>query len=241
MAHAAFRRTTRAFTLIELLVVISIIAILASMLLPAIGMVRSAARMSVCQNNMRQLYLGIQAYTVDQEGVVMFVISTPGSKTWGQVVAEQMELPDPNQPVTSRSQLGIFGCPMNTIQKRGLGTYGDGTECSYGANGWNDMSTGTWDGLFFGGPVSRQRRPAELLVLMENAAYRTQAASDLGTGSVPTMLVGTHDMRYRHNGRANLLFGDGHLGSTNLQRGRGVYSAALGGFVNGRQWYAQAP
>jgi len=60
------------FTLIELLVVISIIAVLAAMLLPAIRIVRESALQARCTSNQRQLILGILAYAEDREGLLPF-------------------------------------------------------------------------------------------------------------------------------------------------------------------------
>lgn len=58
------------FTLVELLVVIAIIAILVSILMPALSRIRDAARMTVCKTNLKGLGFGTLRYSEDHENKI---------------------------------------------------------------------------------------------------------------------------------------------------------------------------
>ncbi len=133
------RRLLRsAFTLIELLVVIAIIAILIALLVPAVQRVREAAAKVQCENNLKQLGLGLHSYA-GANGYFPPAYKAPGFNPgwgWGMIIAPYIEQdtlykkldvenklfggganparPAAPLPADTQLPLAIFKCPSDT-------------------------------------------------------------------------------------------------------------------------------
>ncbi len=122
------REAARGFTLIELLVVIAIIAILTSLLLPALQTARDAGRRIVCTGNLRQLGMAMHMYKDDFDDALpysrykVFNHAWAGVWTWDDALSgydgrEQRDMSKDNIRLQSASDVlgtAIYRCPNET-------------------------------------------------------------------------------------------------------------------------------
>ena len=116
-------RTIRAFTLIELLVVISVIAMLLSVLIPSLRRARMQTRTVVCQNNLRQIGMGIFMYAGDYRNRAPQAAphelggragAIPESDPWLPTVMFGGDLPEAERPLNAYlNSLGVFESPSD--------------------------------------------------------------------------------------------------------------------------------
>lgn len=105
MIASRARRRDLGFTLVELLVVIGIIALLISILLPALGRVRESAALTKCSANVRQIAQAAILYANDHKGVLLPVYSAEpplhseaaGVLYWPHLLVRGRYLPEPQR------------------------------------------------------------------------------------------------------------------------------------------------
>ena len=245
-------RHSRAFTLIELLVVIAIIALLMSILMPALGRAKEQARDRACAGNLKSIGIGVLMYLQDSDFVMPNFHSDPAT---GQVNGYNWEDAAGNMARwdSDGSYWGIifynfvkdrrvFGCPSfrnygEMIAKDTL--YGGNPKliyyAAYGVNGWLTKEN-----------TVRLPRHSEIIVSHDHVEPRFEsgntAVSDMICPS-PTGINLTHYRQgggrarwyrgiFRHNvrmrgefetgGNMNVLWLDGHISTLKETTGADV-------------------
>ncbi len=139
-----FRQPLHGFTLVELLVVISIIALLISLLLPALAKARADGLAVICESNLRQIGTGVQEYAQEYENAILpagysFTRTGAGTDPWPAIMIKAGIAPSPgNNLAAGAAQSTMFVDPALSSsavsQIDGNGTLIRG---SSGPNDWN--------------------------------------------------------------------------------------------------------
>ncbi len=138
----------KGFTLIELLVVVAIIALLAALLIPAIGMVRGQAKQAQCLNNLRQLGIGMQIYAGDNDGCVP-APQVPAPDSWGPPVMPYWGMwYGFIEPYLSKDIVGapLYWCSAGSFTLKEVRAMGGAyaASSSYGMNTPNAFGSSKW-------------------------------------------------------------------------------------------------
>lgn len=217
-------RAGRAFSLIELLVVVAIIGVLAGLLLPAIAIVRDLSRATVCANHLRQLGLGMVAYSEDNDGCLPPVYVPPGYAHpvdswywWMELIPYLSRSDDTNYSAANRFEtMGyrnvLRGCPLRRENFSGADWHvGYGMNGTLGRLGSDPTSTSTSSNR--NNAVWRDWRLSQVNLRSTRVLLMDAQYSELR----PQATIGTYQAGFgeplRHRGRANYLMIDGHIAS----------------------------
>ena len=231
-----------AFTLVELLVVIGIIALLISILLPALNKARRASQAVACASNLRQIGMAFQLYANDRQQWYPMNIGTntyfwpPSSDSttlWYAYIAPYLGW-NGDTSVNGFIYPRVLDCPAydRTADVTWASTAANWTFVSYG---YNDVYFGNFS---FSNPTTQSRtfkrgqiqRPAEKFLVMDSL-YTLTRWYTVGTDPYP--------IQPRHDKRCNVLFADGHVTTLTPYEmvGDGINGSQSNSDAIFRNWY----
>ena len=226
------------FTLIELLIVISIIAILAALLLPALNQARERAKTIQCVNNLKQCGIAATEYAHDHKNMIPIKVPDPASsstRTWLDVF---------NGMIGGKTYLPISYHQFGTIKKPYIpvavcpgvplvapsDSSGKLAQRCYGTPVYNYFinaahpagnfcyRTADLRGTFW--VLTRMRKPSGTLYLGDSAISRNQdgilAGYQYYEMKVNDKCTNLSGFIPRHNHRANVLCFDMHVSSKTM-------------------------
>ncbi len=212
------RRMSTGFTLIELLVVIAIIAILAAILFPVFAQAREKARAISCLSNLKQIGTGFSMYTQDyDENICPPFVGNPGplAQTWDRNV-------QPYIKSTAVLACSSDGFSQSLDIQNGVVVRGS-IKRSYTMPshlGWE------WGpNRVFAVSSAQIGYPSITIALFE----RDNCVGPGGDWNWCSVSDGSNEWAYRHQGRSNLMYIDGHAKNSNPgDLSKGIYAIQPG-------------
>lgn len=192
------------FTLIELLVVITIIAILAALLLPALKKAKDSSKQSVCMSNQKQIGTAMLLYAQDHDGwCAQSRADASGGVTWMMLMVPEYL---PRGKVWENSR--VIECPSGyPITEYWQSGYGLNKQLS-GISWWPYPSA----------RLLSVKSPSQTMVLMDTYGVWYRVLMETEMTSVYLLNTNIKSRICRHSRSANILFSDFHCeGKTSNQ------------------------
>ena len=228
----------KSFTLIELLVVIAIIAILAGLLMPALGQAREQGRSTNCIANVKTLTLANFAYSEASSSFLVPYARDGGSSNkqrWCGNSELSSDSGDASYDLYSSPLTPYIGSLKGITHCMSFVSPPKSFEMNCGGYGYNRL-VGTvgliddpWSGANFaaGFPVKRIKNPGKKIMFADSAIMVDEngmwsATSNRHGYSASIEVPGDIDwlanptMHFRHNKRAVISYCDGHVGTSPL-------------------------
>ncbi len=188
------------FTLIELLVVISIIAILASLLLPALGKARDTSKRIHCADNMKNVGLGIIMYTNDWNAYIP--VAWDGTTAWTKKIHADY----------AKGNTKLFQCPVGNQASipDNFMTHWDKTYAIYYANASSPFyGMGSWT-IYL--KITQLSPPSQYVTLTDSINLDdSQLRQCYCVGC--NQPWANSKIQLRHQKKSNAFFIDGHVDS----------------------------